>query len=80
MKIITIRRHKTFSLPVEVLRRHCPVCQCEVEMMTTRYMAKISDDELQRLVRLIETGQAHAMQIVNGSLLICTNSPAPDEL
>jgi len=73
MKITTVRE-QTINLPDAVVHAHCPVCNQEVEMLTPGHAAEILQVSAEALDHLIAAGQAHTIETISGSRLICKDS------
>lgn len=52
----------------------CPVCLCEVEILTLDQAISLSGIRTGDLVRLTESGRVHAIETTIGHLLICKGS------
>lgn len=73
MKITTVRQ-QTIASAVEALRLACPVCEREVEMLTSAQAISILGVDHQTLGHLVDAGQVHSVQTVSGNIRVCKDS------
>lgn len=69
---ITNIRRETALDKNPIFQMFCPVCLCEVEMLTTAEAA--AHLETEKLDELIKMGKIHAVVTVNGNWRICKKS------
>lgn len=71
---LKITRRRTIELRGIALRVRCPVCELDVETLTTGQAAGALEVDQQTLDRLIADGCIHGIQTVIGSFRVCKNS------
>ncbi len=69
-----ITRRRTIELRGIRLRARCPVCESEVETLTTAQAAGALEVDRLTLDRLIADGCIHGIQTVIGNFRVCKNS------
>ncbi len=70
---ITKVRRQTVVVPTSVLRGHCPVCNRQVEMVTSAQAAQFLEVGDCTLQALVSAGEIHAVEAVGG-ILLCKES------
>jgi len=71
---ITKVRRQTVGVPTSFFRGLCPVCEREVEMLTTAQAGEFLEVGDSLLQRLISDGKIHAVETAAGMILLCKES------
>lgn len=71
---ITTTREQTIQLTAAGLRARCPVCQCEVDILTREQAIVMLKIREQALNRLIAHGLVHTVYTVSGTPWVCKDS------
>lgn len=69
-----IQRQTVTMRTTNFLRARCPVCDCEVEMLTAADVIGFLEIENQTLENLIAVGKLHVTETVSGGLRFCKDS------
>jgi len=73
MKITKVQRQSVRVQPL-VVRAHCPVCEREVETLTTAQAEEVLEVNARTLNRFIAEGHVHAIPTVSGTHRVCKDS------
>lgn len=57
-----------------ILIEHCPVCNCQVNMLPVELAAKAAGVSPRTLYRWVEQGKVHFRELSDGTLLVCDRS------
>ena len=56
------------------LRGFCRDCAAETELLTIDEAVSFAETSARELIRLVDSGAAHAIETASGHLLVCQNS------
>ena len=73
LRISQIRRQTIVPAP-DTLRLLCPVCEREVEMLSSNQALRFLGVDPQKLGQFVAAGQIHSVRTVNGNTWVCKDS------
>ena len=74
LKLTITKIYRQTVISPAVFRAVCPVCDCEVELLTTGEAAQFLQIDEMALNRLVADGNVHAAITVGGYPRVCKNS------
>jgi hypothetical protein len=71
---ITTGSRQTFERQALILRLYCPICEHDVELLSSALAANVLEVGIGALKQLLADGQIHAVQTVSGHIRVCKDS------